>query len=189
VVSSDFGVGFWISDFSGLESAKMSKREKVILITTFLAVIYAAYALFLSAPENAYPVSTGEELKGLQALVNELKQNLQKENLSEVDTYILTRVNTEWGPDPFYEKKNEEKTSSALDALPEGITLNYYGYLEIGKRRVAIINGMEYETGEELELDGYIVSGIYPTKAVIEIRARQSKIQLPLVEEVLKVAP
>ena len=163
----------------------MAKREKVILIITFLAVIYAAYALFLSAPENAFPVPAGEELKGLHALVNEVKQNLHKENLSEADTYILEKVNTEWGRDPFYEKKNEQNTPSALDALPEGITLNYYGYLEIGKRRVAIINGMEYETGEELEVEGYIVRGIYPTKAVIEIRARQSKIQLPLVEEVL----
>lgn len=163
----------------------MAKREKVILIITFLAVIYAAYALFLSAPKNASPVPAGEELKGLQALVDELKQNLQKENLSEADTYVLEKVNAEWGPDPFYEEKIEQKTSSALDALPENITLNYYGYMEIGKRRVAIINGMEYETGEELEVEGYIVRGIYPTKAVIEIRARQSKIQLPLVEEVL----
>ncbi|MBK5101160.1 MAG: hypothetical protein JJE15_09245 [Desulfobacteraceae bacterium] len=163
----------------------MKKREKVILIVMFLAVIYAVYALFLSAPKNASPVPSGEELKGLQALVDELKQNLQKENLSEADTYVLEKVNAEWGPDPFLEKKIEQKTSSALDGLPEDINLNYYGYLEIGKRRVAIINGMEYETGEELELEGYVVRGIYPTKAVIEIRARQSKITLPLVEEVL----
>lgn len=163
----------------------MSKREKVIVIVMFLAVIYALYALFLSTPENASPAPAGEELKGLQALVDELRQNLQRENLSDADIYVLEKFNAEWGPDPFYEEKIEEKTSSTLNALPDDINLNYCGYLEIGERRVAIINGMEYETGEELELDGYIVHGIYPTKAVIEIRARQSKITLPLVEDAL----
>jgi len=163
----------------------MAKREKAILIFMFLAVIYAVYALFLSAPKNASPAPAGEGLKVLQTLVDEVKQNLQKANLSDADTYVLEKVNAEWVADPFYEKRIEENIPSAQDALRQDINLNYYGYLQIGERKVAIINGMEYETGEELEIDGYIVSGIYPTKAVIGIRGRESKIILPLVEEAL----
>ena len=161
----------------------MSKREKAILIFMFFAVIYGGYAFFFSAPKNASPAPAGEVLKVLQTLVDEVKQNLQKENLSEADTYVLKKVNDKWVTDPFYEKRIEEKIPGATDALREDITFNYYGYMQIGERRVAIINGMEYEAGEELEIDGYIVSGIYPTKAVIKIRGRESKIILPLVEE------
>jgi len=61
----------------------------------------------------------------------------------------------------------------------------YSGYLEIGDRRLAIINGIEYETGDELAMGGYIVRGIYPNRVVIEVKWRKEKIIVPLEEEVL----
>jgi uncharacterized protein YdeI (BOF family) len=54
----------------------------------------------------------------------------------------------------------------------------------MGDKRLAIINGVEYETGEELELAGYIVERIEPLKLVIRDKEKQITIIVPIEKEV-----
>jgi hypothetical protein len=57
----------------------------------------------------------------------------------------------------------------------------YSGFLQMGQKRLAIINGMEYETGDRLEPGGFLLKSISPTRVVIAPRGKKSKsISLPM---------
>jgi hypothetical protein len=47
---------------------------------------------------------------------------------------------------------------------------------------LAIINGVEYEAGDPLEIEGYVLKKIYPGKVVIVNEKSGSKFEVPLQE-------
>ncbi|MBW2358691.1 MAG: general secretion pathway protein GspB [Deltaproteobacteria bacterium] len=78
----------------------------------------------------------------------------------------------------------EADQASEAEVLPE-VTFSYSGYMEMGDRKIAIIDGMEYKTGEEIVPGGFVIRAIYPNKIVIGIKGKEEEITVPLVEEVL----
>jgi hypothetical protein len=52
------------------------------------------------------------------------------------------------------------------------LDLVYTGYMDMGGKSLAIINGMEYETGDIIEPDALLIRRIYPNK--IEVVATES---------------
>jgi hypothetical protein len=58
----------------------------------------------------------------------------------------------------------------------------YSGYLKMGRRGIAIINGMEYEVGEAIEGAGYTVEQIAASKVVLGISGSDNKFVLLLTE-------
>lgn len=93
---------------------------------------------------------------------------------------------SEWAGNPFLrvalpvesQSKQERVAASALN-----VNFIYSGYMEMGDNRLAVINGMEYVVGEELDPGGYIVNSISPAQVVIGIEGTNQTIVLP-VEEV-----
>jgi len=47
---------------------------------------------------------------------------------------------------------------------------------------LAIINGVEYEAGDPLEIEGYVLKRIYPGKVVIVNEKSGAKFDVPLEE-------
>ena len=45
--------------------------------------------------------------------------------------------------------------------------VQYTGFLQMGDTRLAIINGMEYEAGDQLEPGGFIIRRILPNHVVV----------------------
>ena len=165
----------------------MSKREKIILVVMLLAVIYGIYAIFLSSPKKVSFQGTEAELETLDKLVTEMSQ---QEDLSEKDAYTIAMAEEGWPTDPFYKKEvswvraSYEPSGSTADA-PQEVSFNYTGYMETDRKRLAIINGVEYQTGEELDPGGYIVQGIFDNRVLIEVKGKQRRIVVPIVEEIL----
>jgi hypothetical protein len=58
----------------------------------------------------------------------------------------------------------------------------YTGYLELGKTKLAVINGLEYSVGESLDPNGLYVKSISPHHVVIGKVDGLETIQLPLRE-------
>ena len=58
----------------------------------------------------------------------------------------------------------------------------YSGYLEVDRKRMAIINGMEYREGEGLDIKGYVLKSVSPSSVVIENRGTGATINVPLQE-------
>jgi len=166
----------------------MSKREKIIIVMTLLAVTYGAYNfLFSSTPSNTLQLQTkGSE--ELNTFVTNLSKGIRNEGLTAADSDILNRIVAEWKTDPMIrstarlkpelEFKKEEPLVADVD-----IDLVYSGYLSLGDMSLAIINNVEYQIGEELEQGGYIIEQIYPEKAIIRVKETRQKIVLPLMED------
>jgi hypothetical protein len=168
----------------------VSKREKLIILVMFLAVAYGVYAVFFSSPSKTTIVDKGPKLNELNKLVTTVSQSLTQESLSEADIYIIKRAEAPWRDDLFserYEKKptEEDKKKGVADSTPQKSTFTYSGFMEIGRERIAIINGMQYQTGDEVKPDGYIVRAIHPKKVILEIKGKKEKIILPISEEEL----
>lgn len=156
---------------------------------TFLAVIYGAYNfLFSSAPSSDLQI----QLKGAEELNNfvaKLGKDIRKESLTAADSDILDRIVADWRNDPMIrstarlsrELEIKKEEAVAMD-VSEDIDLVYSGYLSLGDLNMAIINNMEYQTGEELEQGGYVIEQIYPEKTIIRVIGTRRNIVVPLEE-------
>ena len=165
----------------------MSKREKIILVFVFIAVMYGGYQFFLPSLPKTTSVKTENEIKMANKLVKDITELLNKINIFGPENYIISRAETKWVKDPFYKKKFPiiKETPKNISSARQEISFTYSGYIEMGEKKIAIINGMEYQAGEESETGEWIVLGIYPTRVVIGIKGKPDKRIIHLVEDLL----
>lgn len=157
---------------------KISKREKIILIVAVLVVVYGVYALFI-APTDDRPVPPAYTSQKLTAIdFVKLESEVTSVIKEKVDLYTIARIGDKnlWYSDPFY------KGVMAVHA-GEQVNFVYTGYLELDNKRYAVINGLDYGWGEELEIGGYFVKGINPYRVIIEDKSGQLRIEVPFLEE------
>ena len=173
----------------------MKKREKIIVSFTVIAVLYGVYTYLWVQPDKVTKpkaVTSGDTVEKLNGLVKNATSVLKDSAEGSIaNAYIIAMAENEWLSDPFYKKKKAvgpgksdvkgDKNGVVKDALPE-VDFRYTGYLEVGTKRMAIINGVDYETGGRLVPGGFVVREIYPAKVVIAERGGRS-ITIPFTEE------
>lgn len=169
----------------------MSKREKIILVIMALTVVYGFYALFLENPSAGIPklAASGNKLDTFNKFITNIAA-LVKGGVSEEDTYIIDKIPVKWTKDPFLNTRKEvtfkpekEKLNEAKkEATARELGIVYSGFLNMGNRNLAVINGNEYEKGEKLPGSGHIVEGIYPNRVVFGIQGSKKKITVKLEE-------
>ncbi len=163
----------------------MTKREKIIVAAAFLSVLYGIYFYLQdSAPSNQRtdPKSAAvrEEITQLQT---ELYTELARVKLAEDDNHMLTLLKDEKRalqkgpflplrsvPSESAPSKEAQKKRSAPEKRPELKHRPIYsGFIESDGKKIAILDGMEYEAGEELVDDpGVKIQTIDPDKVVVE---------------------
>ena len=165
----------------------MQKRQKVILAVMFIAVTYGVYSLFFSSPSKTGSVDSGKEIEELNNLVTVISKDLSNANVSGAYKHIIARAEAEWESDPFLETGlfMKSEVASQAEGSEQGVSFIYSGYLAVGSERFAIINGIEYEKGEELVLGGYVVHSISPNEVVIKVKGKLDKLVVSLVKELL----
>ena len=149
---------------------EISKREKIILGLTVLAVIYAGIVFFSSGPEDITSRSGGDG-SSAEDLVTEVVESLALHSRTETERFILEKAQIRWPSDPFItsiasspgDREPGERTNMDTDEV-----FNYTGYVEIGSKRLAIINGEEYETGDKVIESPFTVRGITPEQVLLE---------------------
>jgi hypothetical protein len=174
-----------------LKAPKMSKREKVILIIMALTVVYGFYALFLENPSSGQPklAAAKNKLDTFNKFITSVA-TLVKGGISEEETYIIDNIPVKWTKDPLLNTKKEvafkpekEKLDEAKkEATAQELGIVYSGFLNMGNRNLAIINGIEYEKGENLPDGGHIVEQIYPNRVVVGMHGSKKKITVKLEE-------
>jgi hypothetical protein len=158
----------------------MTTREKIIVGIMILTIIYGAYALFPSGDSAVAPSTRGkntESVADLQKFVIDVAQKLQKSTPSEADQYNIEQASTNWQKDPFLRSVaplTAELERPAPVEVPKQAPepevkpdLRYSGFLQMGVKRMAIINGMEYEEGEMLPVSGFFIRSITPKSVII----------------------
>jgi len=171
---------------------KLNKRQILILVVMLLAVLYGAYEFFSTGRKGPAVVDTAKKAVDLNTFIGDITVALTKDTPSPVDAYMIKRAEEAWLRDPFYEPKDAREDAIAKEAahaqqVEASITalkgkLNYTGYVDMGHKRIAILNGSEYALGDALDVDGYVLNGIHPTKIVIYNKVTRLTIDIPLQE-------
>ncbi|MGD9412698.1 MAG: hypothetical protein PVJ54_12605 [Desulfobacterales bacterium] len=157
----------------------MSNREKIIVGLMLLTVAYGVYALFFEGKvkSSATPiasVSATQQLENLNAFITKVAE-ASKAGLSKEDKYIISRAESAWKQDPLTTVELTDRPQNELNrqqqqvAQTTGPQLNvsYTGFMQMGDKKFAIIDGLEYAAGEELERGGFVVRSITPNQVVI----------------------
>jgi hypothetical protein len=87
---------------------------------------------------------------------------------------LITQAGDAWTKDPFL-LRNETLTAQKETEKPPVVEINemrrppmtYTGYLQAGKTKLAIINGLEYAVGDSLNFDDFYIKDIFPKKVVV----------------------
>jgi hypothetical protein len=171
---------------------KLNKRQILILGVMLLVVFYGAYTFLFTGRKGQAVVNTAKQTSDLNAFIGDITVALTKDTPSPVDVYMIKRAEAEWLRNPFYEHKDKreeaiERAAAHAQQVEEATAalkgkLNYTGYIDTGSKKIAIVNGSEYVTGEALDVGGYVLNGIYPAKIVIYNRATRLTIDIPLQE-------
>jgi hypothetical protein len=169
----------------------MSKREKIILLIMFLTIIYGGYNFFIAPSvhkENNSPSAPRQSMP-ITNLVSEIGGKLNKEQPTETERLLLDLAGKRWTKDPFLASASGLSAQKAslpekADDAPAKDSPNwtYSGYLELGSKRLAVINGIEYEEGEGLLADGYFVKRIYTNRVIVGVFGKNDAVTLPLNE-------
>ncbi len=151
-----------------------------------LAVVYAVYVLFLAKPRNPAPFAKpagDRQLESLNAFVVKIAEK-SKSGLNPKEAYVLKKAQEKWAQDPLVELR-KTRFMQPENVKPQELKgeIQYSGFLQMGKRRLAIINGMEYENGDKLEPGGYKIRSIHPNHVVlITLDGSRKKFIVPLEE-------
>jgi len=162
----------------------MSKREKIILFLMALSIVYGFFVFFIEAPGKKRAIGQNSKLESINKFISQVPE-LSKESLSDIDSYIIEKAPKQWDKDPLLSSDSEfqfkaESTEADVSALK--VNIKYTGYLNMGAKNLAILDGLEYEEGEELEKGGFIIRKIYPERVIIVIKGKKEEIAIPLEE-------
>jgi hypothetical protein len=93
----------------------------------------------------------------------------------------------DWKQDPMLDipKKSVPKPVEPVKKAQPApkLDLVYTGYMDMGGKTLAIINGMEYEIGDMIEPDALLIRRIYPNKIEVVATVSGGKVfTIPLTE-------
>ena len=143
-----------------------------------LTVVYGVYTVFFEGklgsqgPVNPIGDST-TKLEELNSFITKVAE-ASKAGLSEEDKYIIELAETKWKQDPLVNVELRDRPESEIQkakqvpkaAIPD-LVISYTGFMQMGDLKFAIINGVEYATGDRLEEGNYVIRSITPRRVVI----------------------
>lgn len=154
------------------------KREFIFLALAGLALAYFLFDYFV-LPSLKKPAAVVEAEKvDIQKLLGEMGEYARKDGSVDNIIYTVSRAELTWPRDPFL----NEDLASAASVESQKTKFNYTGFIMLGKRRLAVINGIEYQVGESLTTEGFVVKIINPNDVVLEDSINKSRLSIPIQE-------
>src|SRR5512136_944248 len=128
--------------------AKLQKREIVILSVAVVSVVlYIAYAFLFSDSHKGDKVEVGKESVKTEKIISGLTDELNRNKLSDFDNYIINKAHVHWSQNPFFKRDLYRAWLVKDGNSSEGISavkIIYSGYIDTGKNKLAVLNGIEY---------------------------------------------
>ena len=162
---------------------KLNKRQLIIIGIAVIALFYGAYALF-SGGKGQKNAGQGA-LPGQNQYMSSITGDLMKNTFNIVDSYIIVRAEADWERDPFWERsfyKEWAGRDAAKTAEDPAAKIIYSGYIDVGKKKMAVINGLEYSVGEQLEAGNYVLKKITASRVLISNRDTASELEIRIQE-------
>ncbi len=156
-----------------------AKRETIIIALAVLAVIcFLVYAFVLPSFKKSASVLVEAEKVDVQKLLAEMGEYAKKDGSIDNIIYTVSKAELTWPRDPFL---NEDLASAAAVESRKD-KFNYTGFIMLGGKRLAVINGIEYQIGESLTTEGFVVKAINLNDVVLEDATNKSRLSIPIQE-------
>jgi hypothetical protein len=160
----------------------MSKREKIIVGVMVFSILFAL-VYFMSPAITGQGAKSAEQYTGSEKIIQEIAAELKKVATSPNESYVIARAEAAWAKDPFYKKV----LPVAAKAGPGGAgaqDIVYSGYVDMGEKKLAVINGNTYRVGDKLDFGGaFYLTSVEPSRVVIADRQNQRNIVIKLKDE------
>lgn len=166
--------------------ANLGTRQKIIIGVMGIVILYAAVDFLM--PKKKNPVfDLKQKTEELNTFVTTLSAGMGKDAPKSLGPLIFSRAEKEWTSDPFLDEKSFKAWVQAREQVKEVVAAPkfefvYSGYLEVNRKRMAIINGSEYQEGEALDIKGFVLKSVSPARVVIVNTATKAALTIPLLE-------
>lgn len=158
---------------------------------TLCAVFYLVFS-FLFSPSSNPPSSDESDETLIQDFVMEVAQSVAQHDITETELMILKKTQLPWHTDPFIIGSMPLAQSiikhGKNSQTAENTDFRFTGYVELGAKRLAIINDAEYEVGEQVENSAFTVVKILFTQVELKNLENEALI-VPLTETIADQNP
>ena len=139
-----------------------------------MAVAIALSVVFLAWPSGNTPLveMTPEKLAESKKSAEAALQSLERIQPSPTEIHAVVSAQEPWRRDPLAPKPADPEAPVERDKF------FYTGFLRLGDRVLAVINGREYQVGEQLESGGFEVMSITAEAVELQGLARKNKVRL-----------
>ncbi|MBU1229066.1 MAG: hypothetical protein KKA55_08910 [Proteobacteria bacterium] len=164
----------------------MQKREKQLLGVMALALAAAGF-MYFSAPKGTAPKAATTAAS--KALVEEVNKNVDQAKLTPQQVYRIGLLLEKSPGNPFFGGTGgiSADEGPGPDGTGGSAEFVYSGYMKLGQKTYAVVNGVEYASGDELAEGGYRVQAIDKNFVVLErtdgSTGRRLTRRVPLVED------
>jgi len=166
----------------------MSRREKIIISIMAATALLGGY-LYVSPLPTGSPQKVGKQPDATAIdFAQKVIQKLKEDTSLTKDLFTIRSAERRWEKDPFLttdtllsDTQQREVQDKAAAASTQA-TLVYTGYIEVGTQRLAIINGIEYASGEAVDGQGHYVRRIHPHRVEIGNQHAPGVIMLKLMD-------
>lgn len=149
----------------------MEKREKILLGVMLLGLLLIGPYYFFSGSGKVLTVADLVNKENLDKTIKEVDEIVKKAKLSPLELLRLQKAESPWVHNPFYDRSKDIKADDEVVLhLPSGVKITYTGYVSLAGAMYAIVNGLEYQVGNNLEIDGaeeFLVTHIAKNKIII----------------------
>lgn len=159
---------------------KLEKRQIIILAIAAVFMLYAAYEYLIAGPA-AKKAKMESKPVNISTFVDALNNDFVKYKAAGVNAYIAKKAEADWVKNPFWER-NAYREFAGNDSGSSPSRIVYSGYVDTGGKQMAIINGWEYAAGESLEIEGYVLKSVTPTRVLIINRNTGGELSVPIQE-------
>jgi len=164
------------------EPIAMQRLKGIIITLLGMTLLGAAYWLLSASLLPSTQITSEKQSGETKALSVQLSEVLKSNPLTDEERYIMERAAAEWPRDPFEKPRPSvsPETAPGKTAAPTSAYV-YSGYVEVDKKKLAIINGTQYQVGDLLESGRYAIRSIESEKVVLENVGKQGVTILPFV--------
>lgn len=150
----------------------MTRREKILVGLMAAAVGLGALVLMGDLRQAGTPDVGSSTPPPLTQMLTRATAQVDAGASMARNRYVLAAAQEPWREALFVTEDRllsaNEASNGAASPLPSNVALVYEGYIETPHRQVAIINGIEYVVGDQLDQTQYIVRRIASDRVVIE---------------------
>jgi len=175
---------------------KLEPRQIVILGIMMLAILYGAYELLFTGRKGPAAPVTAQSGADLTTFITDMGAVLGKDAPSQIDAQAIQRAEAEWLRNPFSPPRSDPQwatakvapqaggaaATAAAAAVPAKASFNYTGYVDMGHKKIAIVNGNAYAAGDVLDVEGYVLKGVTPSRITLFNRESGRTLDVPLQE-------